>query len=86
MTPEKAEILALQGLSWLAGEPPELEKFLTLSGLDVDGLRAGAGTPELSVAILDYLLGHEALLVRFCEGAEVPPKDMHMARHALGGI
>ena len=85
MTPENAEILALQGLGWLAGEPEELQKFLDLSGVDLAGLRAAAGTPEMGVAILDYLLGHEALLLRFCDSADVPPKDLHLARHVLGG-
>ena len=86
MTPENAEILALQGLGWLAGEPEELQKFLSLSGVDGAGLRAAAGTPEMGVAILDYLLGHEELLLRFCDSADVPPKDLHLARHVLGGI
>jgi len=39
MTPENAEILALQGLGWLAGEPEELQKFLNLSGVDGAALR-----------------------------------------------
>ena len=85
MTPENAEILALQGLGWLAGEPDALQKFLNLTGVDVAGLRAAAGTREMGVAILDYLLGHEELLLRFCDSADVPPKDLHLARHVLGG-
>jgi hypothetical protein len=86
MTPENAEILAFTTLGWLAGEPEDLQKFLNLSGLDVDTLRQGAGSPEMSVAILDYLLAHEELLLRFCETAGVKPKDLHLARHVLGGI
>ena len=86
MTPENAEILALQGLGWLAGEPEELQKFLNHSGVDGAGLREAAGTPEMGAAILDYLLGHEELLLRFCDSAEASPRDLHLARHALGGI
>ena len=86
MTPENAEILAFATLGWLAGEPEDLQKFLNLSGLDVDALRQGAGSPEMSVAILDYLLAHEALLLRFCEAEGIKPKDLHLARHVLGGI
>lgn len=86
MTPENAEILALQGLGWLAGEPEELQKFLNLSGVDGAALREAAGTPEMGVAILDYLLGHEEPLLRFCDSAEVSPRDLHLARHVLGGI
>jgi hypothetical protein len=86
MTPETAEILAFEALGWLAGEPEELQKFLNLSGLDVGALRDAAGSPEVSVAILDYLLAHEELLLRFCEATEAKPRDLHLARHVLGGI
>ena len=34
MNTENAEILALQGLGWLAGEEDGLQRFLDLSGLD----------------------------------------------------
>lgn len=85
MTPEKAEILALQGLGWLAGEPEDLQSFLKLSGLEADTLRQGAGTLEMNVAILDFLLGHEEPLLRFCESVAVAPKELHLARHVLGG-
>ena len=86
MTLETAEILALQGLGWLAGEPEALERFLALSGTDVAGLRQAAGTPEMGVAVLDFLLGQEELLLRFCDSAEIEPKDLHLARHVLGGV
>jgi hypothetical protein len=85
MTPEKAEILALEALAWLAGEEDGLQKFLNLSGLDAAALRQGAGSPEMSVAILDYLLAHEELLLRFCDFAGAKPKDLHLARQVLGG-
>ena len=86
MTPETAEILAFEALGWLAGEPEELQKFLNVSGLDGAALRQAAGSPEMSVAILDYLLAQEELLLRFCEAAEAKPRDLHLARHVLGGI
>jgi hypothetical protein len=85
MTPENAEILALEGLGWLAGEEDGIQKFLDQSGIDVATLRQAAGNPETSVAILDFLLAHEDLLMRFCESASVSPKDLHLARHRLGG-
>ena len=85
MNTENAEILALQGLGWLAGDEEGLQRFLSLSGLDVGSLRSQAGNPDMSVAVLDFLLGHEDLLMRFCEAAAVAPRDMHLARHRLGG-
>jgi hypothetical protein len=85
MTPENAEILALEGLGWLAGEEDGIQRFLDQSGIDAASLRDAAGSPETGVAILDFLLGQEDLLLRFCENASVSPKELHLARFRLGG-
>jgi len=85
MNTEMAEILALQALGWLAGSGDGLDRFLRLSGLDQGDLRAQAGTADMNVAVLDFLLAHEDLLLQFCESAAVLPKDLHIARHRLGG-
>lgn len=37
------------------------------------------------VAVLDFLLAHEDLLLQFCESAAVAPRQLHLARHRLGG-
>jgi hypothetical protein len=85
MNTERAEVLALEGLGWLAGEEDGIERFLTQSGTDAAALRDAAGSPEMGVAILDFLLANEDLLLRFCESASVSAKELHLARHALGG-
>ena len=85
MTPERAEILALEGLGWLAGRPEDMQRFLNLSGMDVAALRAGAGTPGVGLAVIDFLMGDEPLLVAFCEDNQLDPRRMQSARFALGG-
>ena len=85
MTPENAEILALEGLGWLAGEEDGIQRFLKLSGIDPAELREAAGNPETGMAVLDFLLGDEELLLGFFAHAQVSPKALHMARHKLGG-
>jgi len=85
MSPENAEILALEGLGWLASDAQGLHQFLNLSGLDPAALRQEAGNRDLGAAVLDFLLGHEELLLQFCESAGVVPKDLHVARLSLGG-
>jgi len=84
-TPENAEILALEGLGWLAGEEDGFQMFMEQSGVDPAQLRDAAGSPGMGVAVLDFLLGHEDLLLRFCESAGIEPKMLHLARHQLGG-
>jgi hypothetical protein len=84
MPTENAEILALEALGWLAGDETALKQFLDQSGIDAPSLRAGAGTPEMAAAVLDFLLAHEELLLRFCEDMDVEPKDIHAARRSFG--
>jgi Protein of unknown function (DUF3572) len=84
-TPEKAEILALEGLGWLAGEGCGIQRFLDQSGIDAAALRAAAGSPETGIVVLDFLLANEDLLLGFCESASISPKALHLARHRLGG-
>ena len=83
MTPENAEILALDGLGWLAGDEDGIQRFLTQSGIDPAALRDAAASPGMGVAVLDFLLGNEDLLLRFCESTAVSPKQLHLARHKL---
>ena len=85
MTPEHADVLALEGLAWLAGQDDAIQRFLAQSGTDAASLRQAAGSREMSVAVLDFLLGNEDLLLQFCESASIAPKQMHLARHVLGG-
>ena len=85
MTSENAQILALEGLGWLAGDDEAFPRFLDLSGIDPAGLREAAGQAGTAVAVLDFLLGHEDMLLRFCEDASVEPRQFHLARHRLGG-
>lgn len=84
-TRENAEILALEGLGWLAGEEEGLRRFLDQSGIDAGALRAAAGRPETGMAVLDFLLANEDLLLAFCESAGLEPQMLHLARHRLGG-
>ena len=84
-TREKAEILALEALTWLAGDEESLQRFLDQSGTDAAVLKATAGSPETQIAVLDFLLANEDLLLRFCENAAIEPRFVHLAHHHLGG-
>jgi hypothetical protein len=85
LTLESAEILGLQALGWLAGEPDGLERFFQASGTDAAQLRQSAEDPALLGAVLAFLLLNEDLLRRFCEEGSVRPADIHAARHVLEG-
>jgi len=84
-TQENAEILALEGLGWLAGDETGVARFMDQAGIDAATLRESAGSPGMGLAVLEFLLGHEDLLLRFCESQDIDPRAVHKARHQLGG-
>ena len=83
LTRERAEILALEALAWLAGQPDAVAKFLTLSGLEPSDLRRVVGDIGLQGSVLDFLLADENLLLDFCQSASLKPQAVHTARHRL---
>ncbi len=82
---QSAEILGLQALGWLAGDQDALERFMNASGLDLAGLRAAAAQPETAIAVLDFLLANEPLLLGFCEATETRPEAIHAALRRRDG-
>jgi hypothetical protein len=83
-TEEGAEILALQALGWLAADEDRLSRFLALSGLDPAALREMADSRDTARAVMDFLLSDEALLLDFCEVAQIAPRAFPAYRHRLG--
>jgi hypothetical protein len=80
-----AETLALRALGFLASDGDGLVRMLTLSGLDLEDLRARAGDSELLAAVLDFLLTDDALPAGFTAAEGVAPETVHAARRALPG-
>ena len=85
MTPGQAEILALQALSWLAGQEGLLGVFLGSSGMSEADLKANAAEPETLAAILDFILMDDAWVMGFSADHGLPPEDVLQARGALPG-
>jgi hypothetical protein len=83
MTPDAAAALALDALAYLAGVPDAFDRFADLSGLDRATVRERAQETSFLVAVLDFLLTDEQLLVDFCGDASIDPAAVHMARHVL---
>jgi len=82
---ERAEILSLEALAWLAGQPDAIAKFLTISGLEASDLRRAVEDSGLQSSVLDFLLADEKLLLEFCQSASLKPQAVHAARYWLGG-
>ncbi|MGB8902069.1 MAG: DUF3572 domain-containing protein [Methylocella sp.] len=67
----------------MAGNPGRLDRFLALSGLGRDSLRAAAGEPGFLAAILDHLASDESLLLAFAARAGHEPSAIAKARDIL---
>ena len=80
---ERAETIALQGLTFLLSEPGHLERFLSETGLSPDEIRANAGAREVLEAALTVLVQDEALLLTFAANAGLPPEDVVRAHGDL---
>jgi len=85
MPRKAAELLAIQALTFLAQDPERLGRFLALSGIGPEAIRAAAREPGFLAGILDHLASEETLLVAFADQAGIAPAEVAKARIALGG-
>ncbi len=83
---EAAEVIALQGLTFLAEDATRMLRFLKLTGLELDEVRARAGTAELSLAALEHLAGDESLLLVFAASRGVAAESVGHAIALLDGV
>jgi len=83
LSKDEAAALALQGLTFLAGDMGRLGRFLSLTGFSPADLKASIGTPRLQTAVLEYLLSDESLLLVFSAETGVKPESVAPARALL---
>ncbi|MBO9725659.1 MAG: DUF3572 domain-containing protein [Novosphingobium sp.] len=76
--------MALAALGWVLTDQDRAERFLALTGLTPDVLRASLGQPATMAAVLEFLCSHEPDLVAAAEALEVTPETLARARERLG--
>jgi Protein of unknown function (DUF3572) len=59
------------------------ERFLALTGLTPESLRAGLNDPATLVAVLDFLANQESDLVAAADALEIAPATLIAARENL---
>lgn len=82
---EAAEHVAIQALSFIAGDGERLGGFLAATGMGPAAIRDAARDPQFLAGVLDYVAGNEPLLVDFAKHADLPPETIMIAVQALGG-
>lgn len=82
---QAADVLALQALAAIVGSADLGPRFLALTGLDADTLRARAADPALLAEVIGFLASHEASLTRIADEIGVTPAALAAAGARLAG-
>ncbi|MGA2567276.1 MAG: DUF3572 domain-containing protein [Pseudolabrys sp.] len=85
LTEEAAEALAVQALTFIAGDGERLGRFLAITGIGPAQIRAAAQEPGFMIGVLDYLAGDDRMLSAFATETGCDPADIGKALAALGG-
>jgi hypothetical protein len=80
-----AEDMAVKALTLLTGDQERLARFLALTGLGPETIRAAAGSPGFLNAVLDHVAGHQELLLALSDEMGTRPETLVEARRVLAG-
>ena len=80
---EVAEIVAIQALSFVAGDPERLGLFLAESGIGPESLRTAAADPHFLAHVLDFVMRDDATVQAFATASQLHPTNIAAARQAF---
>ena len=81
---EVAEIVAIQALSFIAGDAERLGLFLSESGIGPETLRTAAADPHFLGSVLDFVLRDDLTVKAFASASQLHPTNIAAARQVLG--
>ena len=84
-SPNDAVALALRALAATLRDERRARRFLDLTGIGTDELRARAADPALLAAVLRFLEAHEPDLLAVSQELGVKPEALVEARRELEG-
>jgi hypothetical protein len=80
---EVAEIVAIQGLAFIAGEPGRLGLFLAETGIGPETLRTAAADPKFLASVLEFVMRDDATVKAFAEASQLDPTNVAAAHQVL---
>ena len=80
---EVAEIVAVQALGFIAGEPERLGLFLAESGIGPETLRTAANDPQFLASVLDFVMRDDATVKAFASASQLHPTNISAAQQVL---
>src|SRR3954462_3129045 len=81
---EVAEIVAVQALSFIAGDPERLGLFLAESGIGPETLRTAAADPQFLSPVFNFVMRDDATVKGFASASQLHPTNIAAARQVLG--
>ncbi|KQQ91446.1 DUF3572 domain-containing protein [Aureimonas sp. Leaf324] len=81
---DHASTLAIEALSFVASDTVLFNRFLRLTGLELENLREAATEPAFLAGVLDFVIADESTLNDFAAHAGIRPQDVVAARRSLG--
>ncbi|HMA55920.1 MAG TPA: DUF3572 domain-containing protein [Pseudolabrys sp.] len=80
-----AEALAIQALTFIAGDGERLGRFLAVTGIGPAEIRTAAREPGFLGGLLEYLASDERLIAAFAAEIGLNPADIDRTRALLAG-
>ena len=80
---EVAEIVAIQALTFIAGEPGRLGLFLAETGIGPETLRNAAADPKFLASVLEFVMRDDATVKAFAEATQQHPTNVAAAHQVL---
>ena len=85
MESNRAEMIALQALGWLAANDDLWPTFLGSTGAAAEDVRDRAAEPAFLASVLEFLTMNDEWVVAFCDTANIAYDTPLRARYALPG-
>ncbi|SNR64642.1 DUF3572 domain-containing protein [Puniceibacterium sediminis] len=82
---ERAEVIGLQAVAWLAANEELLPIFQGSTGASEDDFRRGLSDPVFQGSVLDFLLMDDAWIMAFCDTQSLGYELLMQVRAMLPG-
>jgi uncharacterized protein DUF3572 len=82
---EEAEALAIQALTFIAGDAERLGRFLAITGIGPTEIRSAAREPGFLGGVLEYIASDDRLVSAFAGEMGLDPVAIDKGRAALAG-
>ncbi len=79
----ESQTIALMAIGWIVSDGERADRFLSMTGIDPDDLRARLTDPTVLAAALGFLCGFEPDLMACADAIGVAPADIAAAERAL---